>query len=185
MNADVFIDTNVLLYTIDEDPGSASKRQRAQQLLLSERWGWSVQVAAEFFVNATSAKRPFKLSAADAAALVESWLGRRHSRGGQANGLSHSLQRGLERRARLQRRDGHESICRQPGAIRCQHCAMDEWQAVLQRLQPTHQLCVRGVDSGPLPPGRILFQNSTVTILEMRPTENWSDDDYNEPDFRK
>jgi predicted nucleic acid-binding protein len=74
MNADVFIDTNVLLYTIDEDPGSASKRQRAQQLLLSERWGWSVQVAAEFFVNATSAKRPFKLSAADAAALVESWL---------------------------------------------------------------------------------------------------------------
>ncbi len=29
MNADVFIDTNVLLYTIDEDPASASKRQRA------------------------------------------------------------------------------------------------------------------------------------------------------------
>ena len=48
MNADVFIDTNILLYTIDEDPASAAKRQRAQQLLLSERWGWSVQVAAEF-----------------------------------------------------------------------------------------------------------------------------------------
>jgi len=74
MNADVFIDTNVLLYTVDEDPASASKRQRAEQLLLSERWGWSVQVAAEFFVNATSAKRPFKLSAVDAAALVETWL---------------------------------------------------------------------------------------------------------------
>lgn len=39
MNAEVFIDTNVLLYTIDEDPASASKRQRAEQLLLSERWG--------------------------------------------------------------------------------------------------------------------------------------------------
>lgn len=74
MNADVFVDTNVLLYTIDEDPASASKRQRAQQLLLSERWGWSVQVAAEFFVNATSPKRPFRLAATDAAALVETWF---------------------------------------------------------------------------------------------------------------
>jgi len=74
MNADVFVDTNVLLYTIDEDPASESKRQRAQQLLLSERWGWSVQVATEFFVNATSAKRPFRLAAADAAALVETWF---------------------------------------------------------------------------------------------------------------
>ena len=26
MNADVFVDTNVLLYTIDEDPASARKR---------------------------------------------------------------------------------------------------------------------------------------------------------------
>lgn len=74
MNAEVFVDTNVLLYTIDEDPASASKRQRAQQLLLSERWGWSVQVAAEFFVNATSAKRPFRLAPVDAAALVEAWF---------------------------------------------------------------------------------------------------------------
>jgi predicted nucleic acid-binding protein len=43
-------------------------------LLLTERWGWSVQVAAEFFVNATSPKRPFRLAAADAAALVEAWV---------------------------------------------------------------------------------------------------------------
>src|SRR5262245_20303973 len=74
MNAEVFVDTNILLYTIDEDPASASKRQLAQQLLLSERWGWSVQVAAEFFVNATSPKRPFKLATSAAAALVETWL---------------------------------------------------------------------------------------------------------------
>jgi predicted nucleic acid-binding protein len=74
MNAEVFIDTNILLYTIDEDPASISKRTRAQQLLLSERWGWSVQVAAEFFVNATSAKRPFRLPGTAAAALVETWF---------------------------------------------------------------------------------------------------------------
>src|SRR5262245_47528817 len=74
MTAEFFVDTNVFLYTIDEDPASALKRTRAQQLLLSEPWGWSVQVAAEFFVNATSPKRPFKLAAADAAALVENWF---------------------------------------------------------------------------------------------------------------
>src|SRR5262245_14041392 len=74
MTADVFIDTNVLLYSIDEDPATQEKCQRAQQLLLSERWGWSVQVAAEFFVNATSAERPFRLASADAAALLETWF---------------------------------------------------------------------------------------------------------------
>ena len=31
-------------------------------------------MAAEFFVNATSAKRPFKLAAPDAAALMETWF---------------------------------------------------------------------------------------------------------------
>jgi predicted nucleic acid-binding protein len=36
MNAEVFVDTNVLLYTVDEAPASAPKRQRAQQPLLSE-----------------------------------------------------------------------------------------------------------------------------------------------------
>jgi predicted nucleic acid-binding protein len=74
MNAEAFIDTNVLLYTIDEDPAAAAKRQRAQELLLSGPWGWSVQVAAEFFVNATSPKRPFRLTDSAAAALVEAWL---------------------------------------------------------------------------------------------------------------
>jgi predicted nucleic acid-binding protein len=74
MNADVFVDTNILLYSIDEDPANLPKRNRAQQLLLGERWGWSVQVAAEFFVNATSPKRPFRLASPDAAAFVETWL---------------------------------------------------------------------------------------------------------------
>ena len=74
MAAEVFVDTNVLLYTIDEDPGSVSKRARAQELLFSEDWGWSVQVANEFFVNATSSKRPFRLAPEAAAALVEEWL---------------------------------------------------------------------------------------------------------------
>lgn len=74
MTAEVFVATNVLLYSIDEDPANAPKRTRAQRLLVTERWGWSVQVAAEFFVNATSAKRAFRLAAPDAASLVEAWF---------------------------------------------------------------------------------------------------------------
>jgi len=36
MTAAVFVDTNVLLYSIDDDPASVAKRNRAQQLLLTE-----------------------------------------------------------------------------------------------------------------------------------------------------
>ncbi len=74
MSADVFIDTNIFLYAIDEDPASAEKRACAQHVLLNRSWSWSVQVAAEFFVNATSPKRPFRLSTADALKCVETWL---------------------------------------------------------------------------------------------------------------
>ena len=74
MTADVFIDTNIFLYTVDEDPASAPKRDRAREILLNEPWGWSIQVAAEFFVNATSSKRPFRLATADASQLIETWL---------------------------------------------------------------------------------------------------------------
>lgn len=74
MNAEVFVDTNILLYTIDEDPASTAKRDRARELLLNESWGWSTQVAAEFFVNATSSKRPFRLSSRDANSCIEAWL---------------------------------------------------------------------------------------------------------------
>ncbi len=74
MTAEVFLDTNVFLYTIDEEPAATAKRDRARQLVLHERWGWSVQVANEFFVNATSSRRPFRLASSDAASLVEAWL---------------------------------------------------------------------------------------------------------------
>jgi predicted nucleic acid-binding protein len=74
MDVEVFVDTNILLYTIDEDPASAVKREQAQRLVLSKNWGWSVQVAAEFFVNATSPKRPFRLSSTDDAKMINAWL---------------------------------------------------------------------------------------------------------------
>ena len=61
MNAEVFVDTNVLLYSISDQPEEQAKAGRARALLLTESWGWSVQVAGEFFATATSTKREFRL----------------------------------------------------------------------------------------------------------------------------
>jgi predicted nucleic acid-binding protein len=74
MNAEVFVDTNILFYSIDEDPASVSKRQRAEELLLSERWGWSVQVAAEFFVNALASDAFYNAAFANESPLNPSWF---------------------------------------------------------------------------------------------------------------
>lgn len=46
----------------------------SREILRTEPWGWSVQVAAEFFVNATSPKRTFRLPTDLARSLVEAWL---------------------------------------------------------------------------------------------------------------
>lgn len=74
MNAEVFVDTNIFLYAIDDSASAAKKRDVALEILRSEPWGWSVQVAAEFFVNATSPKRNFRLAVALANSLIETWL---------------------------------------------------------------------------------------------------------------
>ena len=74
MNATVFVDTNIFLYSIDDSPSAVLKRDIAREILRTEPWGWSVQVAAEFFVNATSPKRNFRLPAVLAHSLVEAWL---------------------------------------------------------------------------------------------------------------
>lgn len=74
MNAEVFVDNNVFLYSIDDSPGASEKREIARELLRTEPWAWSVQVAAEFFVNATSPKRTFRLTTDFANSLVETWL---------------------------------------------------------------------------------------------------------------
>lgn len=74
MNADVFIDTNVFLYAISDEAEEQQKAKRARDLLLDESWGWSVQVAGEFFVAATSPKRQFQLSPQRAVEFVKTWL---------------------------------------------------------------------------------------------------------------
>src|ERR1044072_6935023 len=74
MNAEVFVDTNVFLYAISDQAEEQTKTDRARTLLLTENWGWSVQVAGEFFVIATSVKRQFQLSPKEAAEFIKTWL---------------------------------------------------------------------------------------------------------------
>jgi predicted nucleic acid-binding protein len=72
--ASAFVDTNILLYAIDTDPAEADKMSRAEQLLVSEDWGWSAQVAAEFVASSTSRRRRQPISLAQAEQWLQSWL---------------------------------------------------------------------------------------------------------------
>lgn len=74
MNAEIFIDTNVFLYALSTRPEERQKAERPRELLLNENWGWSVQVAGEFYHIATSAKRQFRLPHSSAMEYVKTWL---------------------------------------------------------------------------------------------------------------
>ena len=65
-----FVDTNVLLYAASTDPTEAGKRTEARRVLSDGAFAFSVQVAQEFFVNATRKLTP-ALSSADALAFLK------------------------------------------------------------------------------------------------------------------
>jgi predicted nucleic acid-binding protein len=69
-----FIDTNVLLYRISEDPAERDKTEVAAKLLQATDLALSVQVLQEFYVQATRASRAKRLSHDEAQALIEAWL---------------------------------------------------------------------------------------------------------------
>lgn len=52
MTAEVFLDTNVLLYACSASPEDAAKKERAGELILHENFGLSSQVIQEFISNA-------------------------------------------------------------------------------------------------------------------------------------
>jgi predicted nucleic acid-binding protein len=70
----VFADTNIFLYAISTAPEERAKRDRAARILHEESWAWSVQVAGEFVHNATSPRRPFRLSNAEASEYLRVWF---------------------------------------------------------------------------------------------------------------
>lgn len=69
-----FVDTNVLLYAISNDPAEHDKAVRANEILATRDAALSVQVLQEFYVQATRAGRPDRIAHDHAVRLVESFL---------------------------------------------------------------------------------------------------------------
>ena len=66
-----FVDTNVLLYVVSEDPAEAGKRDRARQVLSESDLAVSVQVLQEFYFQATRPTRVRRLSSESALRFLE------------------------------------------------------------------------------------------------------------------
>lgn len=69
MHAEFFLDTNILLYAASGAVNEHAKRVVARELLAREGGGLSVQVLAEFYVNATA---KFKLPEDKVIRILES-----------------------------------------------------------------------------------------------------------------
>lgn len=69
-----FADTNILLYAISRDRAERGKAEAANAILAERDVGLSVQVLQEFYVQATRASRPDRLSHEQASSLVASFL---------------------------------------------------------------------------------------------------------------
>lgn len=69
-----FVDTNILLYAISSRPEERPKAERAERLLNEPDLALSVQVLQEFYVQATRASAPVRLSHAIAVDFVDSLL---------------------------------------------------------------------------------------------------------------
>jgi predicted nucleic acid-binding protein len=69
MHAEFFFDTNILLYAASSANSEQAKRIKARELLAMDGGGLSVQVQAEFYVNATT---KFKLPHDKVVRILES-----------------------------------------------------------------------------------------------------------------
>ena len=68
-----FLDTNILLYSISQNPSESLKRDRAIALLADDSGALSIQVLQEFYVQATRTSRADAVSHELAAGLIEAW----------------------------------------------------------------------------------------------------------------
>lgn len=69
-----FVDTNILLYSLDFEPLQPAKTAIATEILSRTDLALSVQVLQEFYVQATHPRRPDALSHDVAARLIQKWL---------------------------------------------------------------------------------------------------------------
>ncbi len=73
MTAEVFLDSNVLIYAAAGGEQERLKRERSLELIQSSHFGTSAQVLQEFYVNAV--KKPQRpISTAEAMQWIDQWL---------------------------------------------------------------------------------------------------------------
>ncbi|HEX2888540.1 PIN domain-containing protein [Vineibacter terrae] len=70
----VFLDANILIYSISTAADESGKRDKALTLLDRDDCVLSVQVLQEFYVEATRASRPDRLSHEIATGLIRTWM---------------------------------------------------------------------------------------------------------------
>ncbi|GLS33723.1 Predicted nucleic acid-binding protein, contains PIN domain [Mesorhizobium albiziae] len=70
----VFLDTNILLYSVSTAPEESAKREKARLLLDGDDCALSVQVLQEFYVQATRGSRLGALSHALAVDFISTWM---------------------------------------------------------------------------------------------------------------
>ena len=68
-----FLDTNILLYSISQNPAESNKRDQAIELLSDDSAALSIQVLQEFYVQATLVSRPDPIPHELAVGLIEAW----------------------------------------------------------------------------------------------------------------
>lgn len=68
-----FLDTNILLYSISDNPSERHKRSVSEKLLSDPESALSMQVLQEFYVQATRPTHSGRLSHAQASSLVFTW----------------------------------------------------------------------------------------------------------------
>lgn len=69
-----FVDTNILLYSLDLAPAEPAKAATATEILTGSDLVLSVQVLQEFYVQATHPRRPDALPHDIATRLIQKWL---------------------------------------------------------------------------------------------------------------
>ena len=73
MNARVFLDTNILVYAIEEGEPSKKKTSTARTLVADASWMSSTQVLGEFYRATTARRRAVPLLHEEAIAWVQLW----------------------------------------------------------------------------------------------------------------
>jgi predicted nucleic acid-binding protein len=69
-----FVDTNILLYSLDLEPSNSEKTVIALEILSHSDIALSVQVLQEFYVQATHARRPDAMPHDLVERLIQKWL---------------------------------------------------------------------------------------------------------------